>query len=91
MIGTLGGSALSDVFERRGGGRLMLAALVFVLAIPATLIGVMPSLALVLGAFTLWMFVSSVAGTVAITAIQELLPDDARGVATATISFAIRL
>jgi predicted MFS family arabinose efflux permease len=87
VIGTLGGSALSDVFERRGSGRLMLAALVFVLAIPATLIGVMPSLALVLGAFTLWMFVSSVAGTVAITAIQELLPDDARGVATATISF----
>jgi MFS family permease len=87
VIGTLGGSAFSDVFERRGSGRLMLAAIVFVFAIPATLIGVMPNLALVLGAFTLWMLVSAIAGTVAITAIQELLPDDARGVATATISF----
>lgn len=87
VIGTLGGSAFSDVFERRGSGRLMLATLIFVLAIPATLIGVMPNLALAFGAFTLWMLVSSVAGTVAITAIQELLPDDARGVATATTSF----
>ena len=87
LIGTMGGSALSDLFERRGSGRLMLAAFVFVLAVPAALIGVMPNLSLVLGAFTLWMLVSSVAGTVAITAIQELLPDDARGVATATISF----
>ena len=87
LVGTMGGSALSDVFERRGSGRLMFAALVFVLAIPATLIGVMPSLMLVLGAFALWLLVSAAAGTVAITAIQELLPDDARGVATATISF----
>jgi predicted MFS family arabinose efflux permease len=87
LVGTLGGSVLSDMVERRGGARLMFAALFFVLALPATLIGFMPNFVLVLDAFTLWLLVSSVTGTVAITALQELLPDDARGVATATISF----
>ncbi len=88
-LASLGGGALSDRFARNGGaaGRLRLALIASLIALPFALIALAGSQAQVLAAVTLWMLFSTGAGLAGITALQEIVPNRARGLGSSFIAF----
>jgi hypothetical protein len=67
--------------------RFPVAAFAAALALPGGLLVLAPSAFAAIAIFLLWLVMSNAAGTIGITAIQEMAPEPARGVALALISF----
>ncbi|WP_323989439.1 MFS transporter [Nguyenibacter sp. L1] len=88
MIGTVSAGLLSDRRAARGGAvsRLPIAIVAAGLAAPGAAILFAPAAGWAIGLFMLWIVMSNAAGAIGITAVQELAPDAARGVALALIS-----
>jgi len=89
VIASLGAGAISDRLARRFGpaGRLRLAAGSALLAGPFALVALAGSAHQVLGAVTLWLLFSTSAGLAGITALQEIVPNRARGLCGSFIAF----
>ncbi len=88
-LASIAGGALSDRIARRAGaaGRLRLAGFSAMLALPFALIALTRTVPQVLAAVTLWMLFSTVAGLAGVTALQEIVPNRARGLAGSFIAF----
>jgi MFS family permease len=89
LIGTPAGGLICDRVTARWGMRarfplLLIVAVGGILGIPAGLLG-MPVQAL--ASVGCWIFLSSAMGTIAITTILDILPQESRGFGTATIAF----
>jgi MFS family permease len=89
VAGTLGAGIVADRLAKGGGPcpRLRLALIATVFAITGGLIGLSPSALVVLVLMSIWVCAASAVGTIGITVVQELLPNDMRGVGCALISF----
>ncbi|MET0309980.1 MAG: MFS transporter [Sphingomonas sp.] len=89
VIATVGGGWLNDRAGVRSGpsGRLKVAAISAIVAIPFALIAFTSSANQVLAAVALWTLFSTVAGVAGMTAIQEVVPNEARGLSISFISF----
>lgn len=87
--GTLLGGWVSDRLGRRGGDRRRLALALAAVALGAAGCGIgfsgHPHLSIAL--FGLWLFSSSISGTVGITVLQNVIPSEIRGIGTAMVSF----
>ena len=88
-VASLGGGAISDYLARRKGpaGRLGFAAISAAIALPFALIGITSSANEVIVAVAAWSLFSTCAGIVGMTAIQEIVPNRARGLSASFISF----
>ncbi len=88
-VASLSGGALSDRFARVSGpsGRLKLAFVAALLALPFAFIALAGSAHQVLAAVALWMLFSTCAGIAGITALQEIVPNRARGLGSSFIAF----
>ena len=89
LVGTLGAGTLSDRLVTGGGvtARLPIAVAGAALAVPGALVMLAPSAGGAIAVFMIWLVMSNAAGAIGITAVQELAPAPARGVALALISF----
>jgi MFS family permease len=89
VIATVGGGAVNDRAGVRSGpsGRLMVAALAAMVALPFGLIAITSTSNEVLAAVALWTLFSTVAGVAGMTAIQEVVPNEARGLSISFIAF----
>ena len=88
-LASLGGGAISDRLALRRGpaGRLLLAACSAIVALPFALIAITSSAHQAIACVALWILGSTVAGIVGMTAIQEIVPNRARGLSASFISF----
>ena len=88
-LGTVLGGLISDRFASAGGLRMRITAatLSALLALPLLLLGGTSSAAEVFALFAWWNLFSSAAGTIGITAIQETVPNEMRGLAISMVSF----
>jgi MFS family permease len=88
-LASLGGGAISDALARRQGpaGRLGFAAISAAIALPFALVGLTASADQVIVAVAAWSLFSTCAGIVGMTAIQEIVPNRARGLSASFISF----
>ena len=88
-IGVFGGGFLADRWVARIGSRarFMVAFIVTALALPGAFAGVTDSACMVIAGFTWWILMSSAAAAVAITAIQDVVPNHMRGLAIALAAF----
>jgi MFS family permease len=88
-LASLGGGAISDRLALRRGpaGRLLLAGCSATIALPFALIAVTASAHQAIACVALWILFSTVAGIVGMTAIQEIVPNRARGLSASFISF----
>ena len=88
-LASLGGGAISDRLALRRGpaGRLLLAACSATMALPFALIAITSSAHQAIACVALWILFSTVAGIVGMTAIQEIVPNRARGLSASFISF----
>jgi predicted MFS family arabinose efflux permease len=89
VAGTLGGGIIADRLALGGGvhRRLLVASVAAGLSIAGGLVGLSSGAPVLLALFSLWVFASSIVGTVGIAVVQELLPNEMRGLGTALISF----
>ncbi|TWB41145.1 MFS transporter [Nitrospirillum pindoramense] len=89
VVATVAGGVISDVAVKRYGppGRIWVATVCAALAFPFALVSLTSSPSQVLAAVTLWTLFSSAAGTIGITAVQEIVPNRARGLTVSFISF----
>ncbi|MDE1150864.1 MAG: MFS transporter [Azospirillaceae bacterium] len=89
VIATVAGGLISDVVVKRRGpsGRIQVAAICAALAFPFALVALAGTANQVLAAVTLWTLFSSAAGTIGITAIQEIVPNRARGLSVSFVAF----
>ncbi|MDR3511678.1 MAG: MFS transporter [Caulobacteraceae bacterium] len=88
VVGSIFGGVLSDRLARRGGPRARLKA-----SLTAALIGLGGAgIALAgsgyqaMGFFTLWLLMASFSETIGITLVQELVPNEMRGVGASLVS-----
>ncbi len=88
-LASLGGGAISGRLARGQGpaGRLRFAAIAAATALPFALVGFTSSADQVIVAVAAWSLFSTCAGIVGMTAIQEIVPDRARGLSASFISF----
>jgi MFS family permease len=88
-LASLGGGAISDRLALRRGpaGRLLLAGCSATVALPFALIAITASAHQAIACVALWILFSTVAGIVGMTAIQEIVPNRARGLSASFISF----
>ena len=88
-LASLGGGAISDRLALRRGpaGRLLLAGCSAIVALPFALIAITASAHQAIACVALWTLFSTVAGIVGMTAIQEIVPNRARGLSASFISF----
>lgn len=88
-LASLGGGAISDRLALRRGpaGRLLLAGCSATVALPFALIAFATSAGQAIACVALWSLFSTVAGIVGMTAMQEIVPNRARGLASSFISF----
>jgi MFS family permease len=88
-LASLGGGAISDRLARRQGpaGRLLFAAISAAIALPFALIALAISANQVIVAVAAWSLFSTCAGIVGMTAIQEIVPNRARGLSASFIAF----
>jgi MFS family permease len=89
LLGTPLGGFLADRIAARFGllARIRVCVAVLVLGMAAAPIGIVNSSAVVIGSTFLWIFVSSLAGTIGIATTLDLLAPGSRGIGTATIAF----
>lgn len=87
--GTIAGGLLSDRHAGRGGnrGRLSVAMLAVIAGLAGGLVAFAGSGGVAIALFGLWIFNSSISGTVGITVLQDVVPNQMRGVGTALVSF----
>ena len=87
--GTIAGGLLSDRQASRGGDRARLTVALWAAGIG--LFGGAVALAATgtqaIAFFALWIFMSSISGTIGITVLQNIVPNQMRGVGTALVSF----
>jgi MFS family permease len=88
-LGTVLGGLFSDRLTRSGGPRrrIAAAAAAATLALPLAVIGATSSAWQVLALLAWWNFFSSAAGTIGITALQEAVPNEIRGVGISLVAF----
>jgi len=88
-LGTVLGGLISDRAARSGGSRMRIiaAALSAMLALPLILIGATSNALEIFVLFAWWNCFSSAAGTIGITAIQETVPNEMRGLTVSMVSF----
>ncbi len=88
-LASVGGGAVSDRLALRRGpsGRLLLAGCSAIVALPFAMIGFTASAHQAIACVALWILFSTVAGIVGMTAIQEIVPNRARGLAASFIAF----
>lgn len=88
-IGVFGGGFMADRWVTRIGSRarFMVAFIVAALALPGAFAGVTDNAHMVIAGYTWWTLMSSAAAAVAITAIQDVVPNHMRGFAIALGSF----
>jgi MFS family permease len=89
IFGTLTGGVLADIAVKKNGGagRFKLAAAFGCGAIVGALAGVAPTASVMIALIFVWVFCSSAAGTIGFTAVQALMPNEMRGLATSLIGF----
>ena len=89
ILGTIGGGYAADRLAIRGGARARLQIVLGSALFGAlgACVGFAPSAPVFLAILTVWMLASAVSGTVAITAVLELLPNEMRGIGTSLIAF----
>jgi MFS family permease len=89
MVGTIAGGALADRRVRRNGpsGRMVVAAATAVLGVIGGLIGFAATGSQAVALFSVWALMSGAAGTIGITAVQEAVSNEMRGLAIAVNSF----
>ena len=89
VLASLGAGAISDALARRYGpaGRLRLAAGSALCASPFALVTLTGSAHQLLAVVTLWLLFSTSAGLAGITALQEIVPNRARGLCGSFIAF----
>lgn len=88
-LASIGGGAISDRLAQRKGpaGRLLLAGFSAIIALPFAMIAIASSADQAIACVSLWILFSTVAGIVGMTAIQEIVPNRARGLSASFISF----
>ncbi|MES2495846.1 MAG: MFS transporter [Pseudomonadota bacterium] len=88
-LGTIAGGLLSDWQTGRGGNvrRLAVAILAVALGGAGAAQWLTQSGGQAIGLFALWIFMSSISGTIGITVLQNIVPNEMRGVGTALVSF----
>jgi MFS family permease len=89
VIGTPVGGLLADWSAARFGllSRIRLCGGILVVGLIAAPVGVLASSGATMASVFIWILVSSMAGTIGIATILDLLPSDLRGFGTATIAF----
>ncbi|MGI8839205.1 MAG: MFS transporter [Caulobacteraceae bacterium] len=89
VLGTVLGGLLSDRRAKSGGprARIVAAAISATLALPLMAIGATFNAWQVLALLGWWNFFSSAAGTIGITALQEAVPNEIRGVGISLVAF----
>lgn len=89
VISTVGGGYVSDRLTRRSGaiGRVHLAVVACVLALPCSFIWFATGPYQVLALVSLWTMISTVAGVTGIVALQESVPNELRGLSVSFIGF----
>lgn len=87
--GTIAGGLLSDRVGRAGGDRSRLKVALWAagLGFFGGAIALAGSGSQAITFFALWIFMSSISGTVGITVLQNVVPNQMRGVGTALVSF----
>lgn len=87
--GTIAGGLISDWQSSRGGDvrRLAVAALAVSLGLAGGAQWLTQTGGQAIGLFALWIFMSSISGTVGITVLQNIVPNEMRGIGTALVSF----
>ena len=89
IIGTLGAGVFADRLAKSGGttARLRFVYLSSFTGAIGACVGFAPDAISALAVLTIWMMMSAVTATVAITALLELLPNEMRGIGTSMVSF----
>jgi MFS family permease len=89
IVGSVLGGYVADRRAMRSGsvGRLQVVVATALFGVLGACVGFAPTAPLVLAALTIWMLSSAISGTVAITALLELVPNEMRGVGTSLVSF----
>lgn len=87
--GTIAGGLLSDLQAGRRGdkGRLTVALSAAGIGFFGGAVAIASSGGQAIAFFALWIFMSSISGTVGITVLQNVVPNQMRGVGTAMVSF----
>jgi len=85
VLGTVLGGLVADRMVRRGGPpqRLIIACVAAGLGVFGGAIGLAQSGLQVVAFFSVWAFMSAISGTIGITAVQEIVSNEMRGVAVA--------
>lgn len=88
-LASIGGGVISDrlALKRGPAGRLLLAGCSAIIALPFALIAITSSAHQAIACVALWTLFSTVAGIVGMTALQEIVPNRARGLSSSFISF----
>ena len=88
-VGSIFGGVISDYLARRGGprARLWLALGACLISLGGASVALAASGFAVIALYTLWMLMIAVASTIGITLVQELVPNDMRGVGASLVSF----
>lgn len=88
-IGVFGGGFVADRLVTRRGpqARFLVALIVVALALPGALAGLASNAHAVVVGYSWWTLMSSAGAAVAITAIQDVVPNHMRGLAIAFASF----
>lgn len=89
IVGTVGGGWIADrTFNRAGASaRLSATGMVMALALIGTAIGFAGTGLQALAFFALWTAMSTAAGAIGITALQDIIPNEMRGIGVALASF----
>jgi len=89
ILGSVLGGYVADRRAVKSGsvGRLQLVVFTSLFGLLGACVGFAPNAAAVLVTLTVWMLASAISGTVAITALLELVPNEMRGVGTSLVSF----
>jgi MFS family permease len=88
-IGAFGGGFIADrsVASRGAQARFAVALLAAGLALPGAFAGLGGSAHAVIAGYAWWSLMSTAAGAVGITALQDIVPNHMRGIAIALVSF----
>lgn len=89
IVGTLLGGFVSDYMHRRGGPRARLAAafVASVLMVAGASVALAANGLQVVAIYGVWILMASVCETIGITTIQEVVPNQVRGVGASLVSF----
>jgi MFS family permease len=89
IVGSLLGGVVSDAVVRRRGerGRILVAWVATSAALAGGAVCLAHSAHLVLGMFGWWLVLSAIGETIGITAIQDIVPNEMRGLGVALVSF----